>query len=110
MQVERRILAVPQLDHARDAHEIHACPEIEAADDRRSRQDQDGEIAPGLDEGMGDGAASAQMAEPETVLDVGPDTVGAGRAGHAISPVGSRRGWAGLVTTANRAARRPGEG
>jgi hypothetical protein len=35
-----RIDAVAQLDHPRHAHEIDPRPIIEAADDRRARQDQ----------------------------------------------------------------------
>ena len=37
VQVERDVLAIPQLDHARDTYKIHPRAEIEAADDRRSR-------------------------------------------------------------------------
>ena len=38
-EAERRIFAVPKLDHTGDADEVDARAEVEIADDRRSGQD-----------------------------------------------------------------------
>ena len=70
VQVERRVLAVTQLDHAGHAHEVDARAEVEAADDRRARQDQDRELLVALDQRVRDHAAAAQMAEAERVMTV----------------------------------------
>src|SRR5439155_19611499 len=70
VQVERRVLAVTQLDHAGHAHEVDARAEVEAADDRRARQDQDRELLVALDQRVRDRAATAQVAEAEGVMAV----------------------------------------
>src|SRR5262249_16200094 len=70
VQVERRVLAVAQLDHARDAHEIDARAEVEAADDRRAGEDQDRELLEAVDERVREGAAAAEVAEAERVVAV----------------------------------------
>jgi hypothetical protein len=70
VQVERGVLAVPELDHAGNAHEVDARAEVEAADDRRARKDQDGELLEALDQRMREGAAAAQVAEAEGVVAV----------------------------------------
>ena len=73
VQAERLVLAVVQLDDARDAHEIDARAEIEAADDRRARQDQDRHALEPIDERVRDRAAAAQVAEAEAVVAVDQD-------------------------------------
>ena len=70
VQVERGVLAVAQLDHARHAHEIDARAEVEAADDRRARKDQHRELLVALDQRVRDRAAAAQVAEAERVVAV----------------------------------------
>src|SRR5215469_17307398 len=70
MEAERGIFAVAQLDDAGDAHKINACPEVEAADDRRAREDQHREVLVGLDERMRDRPAAAEVAESEGVVAV----------------------------------------
>src|SRR5262245_2031217 len=70
VQVERRVLAVAQLDHAGHAHEVDARAEIEAADDRRAGEDQDRELLVALDQRVRDRPAAAQVAEAEGVVAV----------------------------------------
>ena len=70
MQVEGGVVAVAQLDDAGDAHEIDPGAEVEAADDRRARHDQDRELLVLLHQGMRDGAAAPQMPETEGVVAV----------------------------------------
>ena len=50
MQVQRGVLAVAQLDHAGHADEVDPRAEIEAADDRRAREDQHREVLESLDQ------------------------------------------------------------
>ena len=70
VQLERRVFAVAQLDHARHAHEVDPGFEIEAADDRRPRQDQHREIGERVDQMMRDRPATPQVPEPEAVVAV----------------------------------------
>src|SRR5207249_5714036 len=70
VQIERRVVAVAQLDDAGHAHEVDARAKVEAADDRRAGEDQDGELLVALDQCMRDRAAAAQVAEPEGVVAV----------------------------------------
>ena len=70
VQTERLVFAVVQLDDARDANEIDAGQEVEAADDRRSRQDQHRYALEAVDDRVRDRAAAAQVAEPEAVVAV----------------------------------------
>ena len=70
VQVERGVFAVAQLDDAGHAHEIDARLEIEAADDRRARQDQDRQVLVALDQRMRHRPAAAQMAEAQRVMAV----------------------------------------
>ena len=74
MEAERDILAVAQLDDAGYAHKVNTGTKIEAADDRRTRQDQDGQRGIRLDQRMGYRAAAAQMAETKTVVAVNQHT------------------------------------
>jgi hypothetical protein len=75
-EVGRIVLAgVDLLDHARDAHEVDARAEFIRADDRRARDDQDGDRAIGLDERIGDRAATADMAETVRVVAVEQHTL-----------------------------------
>ena len=71
------------LDDARDAHEVDARAELVGADDRRARQDQDRDVVVGLDQGVGDRAAAAHMAEAERVVAVDQHTLGPAACGHA---------------------------
>ena len=73
VQAERLVLAVGELDHARDAHEVDARAEIEAADDRRARQDQHRHALEPVDQRVRDRAAAAQVAEAEAVVAVDED-------------------------------------
>ena len=88
MQIERGVLAVPQLDHAGHAHEVDARAEIEAADDRRARKDEDRELLEILDEGMRDRAAATQMAEAKRVVAVDQDAAIVPPGPHGV-PLGS---------------------
>ena len=74
MEAERDVLAVAQLDDAGYAHKINTGTKIEAADDRRPRQDQDGQRGIRLDQRMGNRAAAAQMTEAKTVVAVNQHT------------------------------------
>jgi hypothetical protein len=73
VQAERGVLAVAQLDHAGHAHEIDACPEIEAADDRRAREDEDRDVLVVLDQRVRDGAAAAEVPEAEAIVAIDED-------------------------------------
>ena len=75
VEVQARILAVPQLDDARHADEVHPGAEAEAPDDGRPRQDEDVQLPVLLDEGMGDGPAAPEMTEAERVVTVDEDPV-----------------------------------
>jgi hypothetical protein len=71
--IEARMDSVSAMSRCRlrgHAHEVDARAEVEAADDRRARQDQDGELLVALDERVRDGAAPAQVAEAEGVMAV----------------------------------------
>src|SRR5690349_21865350 len=70
MQVERGVFTVAKLDHTGNADEVHPAAEVETADDRRARQDQDREVLVTLDQRMGDRPAAAQVAEAESVVAV----------------------------------------
>ena len=75
-QIGRIVLAgVDLLDHARDAHEVDARAELVGADHRRAGQNQHGDRLVGLDDGIGDGAAAADMAEAERVVAVDQHTL-----------------------------------
>src|SRR5437870_10174072 len=92
MQAERGIVAVAQLDDAGDADEIDPGAEVEAADDRRPGQDEDGDVLVVLDQGMGDGPAAAQVAEAEGVVAVDQNAravagpLAAATHAHAVQP------------------------
>ena len=73
MALQRRVFAVPQLDDARDLHEVDTGAIVEGAGDRRPRDDEHVEAAEILDQRMGDRPAAAQMAEPERVVAVHED-------------------------------------
>src|SRR5262249_32473793 len=94
---ETRIVAVAELDDAGDANEVDASPEAEAADDRRAGQDQDVQLLVLPDQGVGDGAATAEMPEPEGVMAVDEDAApGARRRGPRAATVAARptaRSW-----------------
>ena len=62
-----------QLDHAGHPHEIDARLEVETADDGRSRDDQDLQLRKRLGQRVRDGAATADVAQPETVVAVDED-------------------------------------
>ncbi len=68
VQLQGRVFAVAQLDHAGHAHEIDAGLEIEAADDRRAREDQDRQMRELLDQMVSDRPTAAQMPQTETVV------------------------------------------
>ncbi len=70
MQAERLILAARQLDHARNADEIDPRQEVEAADDRRARQDQHRHALVAVDDRVRDRPAAPQVTEPEAVVAV----------------------------------------
>ena len=91
-EVGRVVLAgVDLLDHARDAHEVDARAELVGADHRRARDDQHRDRLVGLDDGVGDGAAAAHMAETERVVAVDQHTLGPAAVRHAsVSPLPKR--------------------
>ncbi|MEZ5668221.1 MAG: hypothetical protein R3F55_12435 [Alphaproteobacteria bacterium] len=62
---QRGVFAVAQLDHAGNADEVHPCAEVEAADDRRARQDQHAHVLVALDQRMRDRPAPPEVAEAE---------------------------------------------
>jgi hypothetical protein len=66
---------VDLLDHARDAHEIDARVELVGADHGRARDDQHRHGRVGLDDGIGNGAAAAYMAETEGIVAVDQHTL-----------------------------------
>ena len=70
MQPERRILAVVEFDHTGNTNEVHPGAKIEAADDRRARENQYREPLVFLDQGMGDCTATTQVTQPERVVAV----------------------------------------
>ena len=74
MKLQRRVLAVAQLDDARHPHEVDPGAKIEAADDRRAGQDQHRQVTVALDERVRDRAAAAQMAEAEAVVTIDQKT------------------------------------
>ena len=92
MQAERRVVAVSEFDHPWNAHEVDARLEVEAADDRRARQDQDRQLTIALHQMMGDRPATAQMAETEAVVAVDQEAGGGTHAGGQclIGGVGKR--------------------
>ena len=93
VQVERRVVADAQFDHARHAHEIDPGAEVEAADDRRAGEDQHREVAAPADQRMRDRAAAAQMAEPEAVMAVDEDALASHGTGLShISGAARKRG------------------
>jgi hypothetical protein len=69
-QVERGVLAVPELDHPRHADEVDARLEVEGADDRRAGKDQHRELGEAVDQVVRDRPAAAQVPEPEAVVAV----------------------------------------
>ena len=92
VKVERGVLAVAQLDDAGHAHEVDARLEVEAADDRRTRDDQDRKVLVLLDQEMGDRPTAPQMAEAHRVVRIDeyarPRPRGAGMSGRqALMPV-----------------------
>jgi hypothetical protein len=72
-QAQGRVVARAQLDHPRDADEVDPGPEVKTADDRRAGQDNDRHVLVLVDQGMGNGAAAAQVAEAERVVAVDED-------------------------------------
>src|SRR5690606_20969594 len=66
-------------------HEVDAGAEIERADDRRARQDQNRQRLMGLGQGMGDLAATPQMPQAEAVVAVDEDTLAPAPVLHAAS-------------------------
>ncbi len=75
-KVGRIVLAgVDLLDDARDAHEVDARAELVGADHGRARDDQHRHGRVGLDDGIGDGAAAAHMAETEGIVAVDQHTL-----------------------------------
>ena len=70
VQSERLVFAVVQLDDTGNAHEIDARQEIEAADDRRARKNQDRDPLVSVDDRVGDRPAAAQVPEAEAVVAV----------------------------------------
>src|SRR6185503_1887161 len=86
-QVGRVVFAgIDLLDDARNAHEIDARAELVGADHRRARDDQHRDRLVGLDDGIGDGAAAADVAEAERVVAVDQHTLGPAAVGHDASP------------------------
>src|SRR3546814_7007104 len=51
-QVQRGVLPVAQLDDAGNADKVHPAAEIEAADDRRSGENQDRQVLMAFHQGM----------------------------------------------------------
>ncbi len=75
-KVGRVVFAGVDLLHdARDAHEVDARVELVGADHRRTRNDQHRHGRVSLDDGVGDGAAAAHMAETEGIVAVDQHTL-----------------------------------
>ena len=66
----RNIVAVRQFHHARHPHEIDAVAELEAADHRRTGDNDNRRVRIGAHQRIGDRAGSPQMAEAERVVTV----------------------------------------
>jgi hypothetical protein len=73
MQVQRRVVAVAQLDHPGHAHEIHPRLEIEGAGDLRSRDDEDVNALEVLRQRMRDRSAATKVPKAERVMAVHED-------------------------------------
>jgi len=65
-----RVLAIVEFDDAGNANKVHARPEIEAANDRRARKNDDRQTLILLNERMSDRLAAAQMAKTERIVAV----------------------------------------
>src|SRR4029077_13995554 len=86
-EVGRVVLAgLDLLYHSRHAHQVGAGTELVGADHGRARNDQHRDRMVGLDDGIGDGPATAHMAETERVVAVEQHTLGPAACGHAIVP------------------------
>src|SRR3546814_3280984 len=72
-QLEGRVLAVLQLDDAGDADEVDPLAEVEIADDRRAREDQDGEVGVVADQRMRERATAAQVTQAEGIVAIDED-------------------------------------
>ena len=90
-EVGRVVFAGLDLDHAGHAHEVDAGAELVGADHGRARDDQHRDRMVGLDDGVGDGTATAHMAETERVVAVEQHTLGPAAGEHEIvSPLPKR--------------------